>query len=818
MFAWLHLAVLWSFAVAWPLFQVLEDSPEFFVARGNTSGDIIVFAVALALVPPTVLALCEALLIRLPRARRALHLAFIGALVAAIALQLVGGWSAGPAVLIVMSLLLGAAGALAYDRTRVAPHVLSVLSPAPIAFLLFFLLLSPVSKLILPQDEARAATEVRSAIPVVLVVFDEFAGSSLVDGRGAIDRSRFPHFARLARDATWYRNATTVADKTTDAVPAILTGSRPEKGLLPIASDHPQNLFTVLGEDYAPNVAEPATDLCPEQVCREDHGSSSASRLRALADDLSVVAAHLVLPEEMEDDLPAVDRAFADFRTGGGDAVATPDAASADIPPESLDNRVAQFAGLVDGLDTGADLPGLHFIHVGLPHSPWEYLPTGQSYPGGGEIPGLVGDLWTREEWPPAQAYQRYLLQLGLVDTLIGRLIDRLRERGLYDRALVVVTADHGVSFQPGRGRRASANGAFADIVGVPLFIKTPGQQAGRIDDGPARTIDILPTIAATLDVQLEEPTDGAPLPRAGPDSRVTTTGFDGEAVSAPVEEFLRLRDAEVRRRIELFGARNGFDGVLRAGPDPALVGRRVAELARSGRPGFRVAFDYRSELSSFSARSPVLPAFVTGRLEGAPEGGERVAIALNGRVAAVTESYRDGGEVRLAAMVPVDAFVEGPNEMEALAVTGSGAGVRVASAGRPARSDANLVRGDGDLTLVLDGRTIPVEPGKADGFVDSVEMSGGQMSVTGWATDAGHQRSADRVLLFGDGQLLQSAEPSFQRPDLAEMFGPGAGQAGYELTASASSAALATPDRLRVVAVAGSGASELKTGPGTFP
>ena len=42
----MHLAVLWAFAVAKPLFDILADSPDFFVARGNTSGDIVLFAIA----------------------------------------------------------------------------------------------------------------------------------------------------------------------------------------------------------------------------------------------------------------------------------------------------------------------------------------------------------------------------------------------------------------------------------------------------------------------------------------------------------------------------------------------------------------------------------------------------------------------------------------------------------------------------------------------------------------------------------------------------------------------------------------------------
>ena len=56
---WAHLAVLWSFALAKPLFDILADSPEFFVARENTAGDIVIFALGVTLIPPMVLTLVE---------------------------------------------------------------------------------------------------------------------------------------------------------------------------------------------------------------------------------------------------------------------------------------------------------------------------------------------------------------------------------------------------------------------------------------------------------------------------------------------------------------------------------------------------------------------------------------------------------------------------------------------------------------------------------------------------------------------------------------------------------------------------------------
>ncbi|HET7760668.1 MAG TPA: hypothetical protein VFK62_12145, partial [Gaiellaceae bacterium] len=59
--AGLHLLVLWSFAVAQPLFNLLGKNGEFFAARGSTRWDAIVFALVLLLVPPLVLLGLEAL-------------------------------------------------------------------------------------------------------------------------------------------------------------------------------------------------------------------------------------------------------------------------------------------------------------------------------------------------------------------------------------------------------------------------------------------------------------------------------------------------------------------------------------------------------------------------------------------------------------------------------------------------------------------------------------------------------------------------------------------------------------------------------------
>jgi hypothetical protein len=296
--AWVHLAVLWSFAFAQPLFGVLADSPEFFVARGNTSGDIVLLALGLVLVPPTLLIGVELALVRVPALRRIVHLVFVGGLVTAVAMQAFKDISYGPGIpLTLLAVAIGVGAAFLYERAQPARSVLTVLAPAPLLFLGAFLFTSPVSDLFASDSDVPVRQDVRATAPVVMVVFDELSVEMLMDAGGKVDAERFPNFAALTRSGTWYRNATTISDHTTDAVPAILSGRYPSEDALPTASDNPRNLFTLLGGAYSlSNVTEPATDLCPSRLCSSQTRPPRFDRLEALGKDMSIVARLRVLP------------------------------------------------------------------------------------------------------------------------------------------------------------------------------------------------------------------------------------------------------------------------------------------------------------------------------------------------------------------------------------------------------------------------------------------------------------------------------------------------------------------------------------------
>ena len=72
--------------------------------------------------------------------------------------------------------------------------------------------------------------------------------------------------------------------------------------------------------------------------------------------------------------------------------------------------------------------------------------------------------------------YDRELMHL---DSQLARLLERLRERGLFENTVVVVTADHGEAFGE-HGRYGHSGTLFEELVHVPLYVKPAGAASGR--------------------------------------------------------------------------------------------------------------------------------------------------------------------------------------------------------------------------------------------------------------------------------------------------------------------------------------------------
>src|SRR5205085_623877 len=154
----------------------------FFAVRDSSAGQIVLFALALTVLPPAVLLGAEVLVGLVSRtAAGVLHLFFVAGLVAVIVLHaLTKAAAVSGLAALVAAALAGVGVAALYSRVQAVQTFLTVLVAAPVVFLVLFLFNSPVSKLVRPESAQATIVAVRSPTPVVLVVFDEFPTVALM--------------------------------------------------------------------------------------------------------------------------------------------------------------------------------------------------------------------------------------------------------------------------------------------------------------------------------------------------------------------------------------------------------------------------------------------------------------------------------------------------------------------------------------------------------------------------------------------------------------------------------------------------------------
>ncbi|HEY1359317.1 MAG TPA: sulfatase-like hydrolase/transferase [Thermoleophilaceae bacterium] len=468
---------------------------------------------------------------------------------------------------------------------------------------------------------------------VVMIIMDEFPGDSLLGSNRRIDPVRYPNFAALAGNATWFPNAFTRYDSTPKAVPLIMDGKRPFLGEDADPRDHKHSIFDLFGRHrYSIHDSEEATAICPRRWCPH-----APTRRPAI--------------------IPHLNRGR----------------------PERLEKWMGSIKP--------GKRPGFWLKHVLLPHGPYLFLPSGAQARGGARdlVPGMNSPPGFHDTFLTQHNYQRYLLQLGFVDHELGKLFRRLIRLHMFDSTMIVLVADHGIAWEVGVKDRRKVNNHNVDEIGpVPFFVKAPGQRKGRIDRSYVSTLDVTPTIADVLGYKLPYHADGrSAYSRAVKRRRVVSlpTRDFSHTVRISARRYEARRRHDVSRRLALFGSgpwARLFTGI---GPHRNLIGMSVPSLKRaSGASALRGRLLGSSAFARVSVRR--VPAEVVGDVRGGPRRGKHdVAVAVNGVVQAVGRTWYLSGSSRehFAFNVPEVSLKKGRNRIEVFVVSKSGAVRRIA-------------------------------------------------------------------------------------------------------------------------------------------
>ncbi len=392
------------------------------------------------------------------------------------------------------------------------PFVLSKMKPLamwvqftsvlPVISVVLLLLASPTGDLLQPRK--AALTRVVSDHPsVVVIMLDGFPTLSLLNEDREIDPVRFPHLAAFARESTWYRDYTAMAEGTLVSIPSLLSGMNP-RSVPPLWTSVPDNLFTLFAPTHHLLASESGTQLCGFTDCELKEDGELKPGL------FDVLGRMADLWQQRTGIRPYTGPDIGQFNSR-----IEAEARSSDGPVESEFNvwttagRAERVYELMSEVGDRSE-PTLVYLHAALPHQPWELSPEGEKLMGLDVISfKLLQEPF--DQWNRAMMQQAHLFQAQFTDRMVGDVIATLKEEGRYENSVVVVTADHGVSF------RTDETGEFREVdeanvnefAYVPLLVKAPGQVEGRVDDSNLMGVDLLPTIADMAGITIPWAVDG---------------------------------------------------------------------------------------------------------------------------------------------------------------------------------------------------------------------------------------------------------------------------------------------------------------------
>jgi len=774
---------LWSIVITQPLLNILGDAASFFVAHDANRFDILLFTFFVALGLPTLLILIEFLVGKTSyKARKVFHFLLVALLAMGFALILINKTRlANPLVVVGLSALIGAIIAILIYKAESARSITALASAGALLFPVIFLLFTPVSLFIFGKETAGfTATKTDAKTPVVLVVFDEFSPLGLLDANNQIDPVRFPHFAAFAENATWFPKAASVHIQSFKAVPAITTGKfPPDEDVLPSQTAHPNNLFTLLGESYNFNVTENFTALCPKPYCGSENETDGLKPSIFLS-DITVIIKHLFYPKVWaEQYLPNLDAGWNNFdkksATKNLHTINNTKNSPQTNAVEKTANELAEykkknivkldliesFREFIHGVEPGTST--LDFIHIVLPHTPWQYLPDGRVYD---DHP--IGPTWKNQS-DADEAYHRYLMQLGMTDSLIGELMSKLKKVDKYDDALVILTADHGVGFKSKIYKRGvQMNNA---VLHIPLLIKLPNQQQSQINDKFVLNIDILPTIADILDIRIPWETNGKSIFDDNFPSR------DGVELFLKVKKYKYTKEKivdynAVPNRIEKFGERTPLNDLSINGPYSDLIGKNLSDLEENIQNWKKPPFIGASlnKFKDINLSSDYIPVMFWGdiTLPNHSKNSHSIAIALNGKISAVTPTIGNDLIREFSSfLLPAD-FVNGDNHVEAFLIgndmDGNIALIQIAMK----ENQYRLLYTSTDNIFLTDetGKEYPLKKFKSPGMF-RMNLKSKSVNFSGWAADIDQGQPAQIILVFRDDILIGSSRTGLPSPRL---------------------------------------------------
>jgi arylsulfatase A-like enzyme len=433
----------------------------------------------------------------------------------------------------------------------------------------------------IPASPAHFAEDPRTP-PVVMISLDTTRADQL--SLYGYTRKTTPHLEQLAQQATVYTNAVSAADWTLPSHASIFTGVYPSwHGARNYAVDphviQPldgsfQTLASILSERgiFTAGVAANKAFLSPEWGLGRGFQSFN---VQAPVEVMSQMYTY-----NLRQGIRRLLSCFTD--TGSFDTLyRSADDVNVDVISTMEDRRVRERSFFL-------------FVNYMDAHAPFiASVPKGASLPSGHGAPQLMEHMKLAKDMLdgvgdyPERArkltVERYDVGIAAEDEAVGDLLAWLKRRDLFDRALIIVTADHGESF----GEHKLVNhgfGTYQDQVHVPLVIKFPGQKRPQTVTELVSHVDLLPTVLATVGISAPDHIQGMSLVNGAAlsDRTVIAESFPNRPGTMPNARFDRIERTIRAGNLKLIVSDKGRRELFDLSQDPSelhnLIARNLPE------------------------------------------------------------------------------------------------------------------------------------------------------------------------------------------------------------------------------------------------
>ena len=370
-----------------------------------------------------------------------------------------------------------------YRMKKYLPVFLKILSPLMlIALIALFVSTFQTEKFYSSEDRVfdYLSKEEFQKKRVYFLVFDGISLPYLMKD-GQINDELFPNFYRISKEWTWYRNATTNGTSTTTARPMMFSG-RYYGDKLNSFKGFGENLFQLLGSALNTHFFFDIDMLKIEKA-------PVKQRAFWLNKALFISYLNFSIPSPLGNYLGEIVPKSWNFSWRG------------ETPKEYLGREQFYYGKKIkeqfyafteESVSSSDENEGFFLLWSVISHFPYVFDKNGEIAESSENQ--VFETNMAKEDIEKVE--KNYIETLRYVDFLLGSFIEKLKEKNLYQEAIIFVVSDHGVS------RTGSSADISQEVFRIPFFLKAPMVKKG-INDRDVQTIDLTPTILDIL---------GAPL------------------------------------------------------------------------------------------------------------------------------------------------------------------------------------------------------------------------------------------------------------------------------------------------------------------